>query len=362
MRVEVQRDTHFVLERLDQFARSAWPANTGHVLDAQNMRAGFLQLLGHIHVIGQVVLRPAFVEEISRVADGALTDAAGFEHCIHRNAHVLDPVQRIEDAEDIHAGFCRLLDEKLDHVVRIIGVAHRIGRTQQHLQGNIRNRLAQCGQAIKRVFLEKTQRDVKGCAAPAFNGEQLRCHVRVVGRNDLHVLAAHARGKQRLVCVAHGGVGETDALFVLEPVGETLGAAFNQDVAGALGRRAVDIRRRQDRCFERTVRHFPAFHFRVAVDDDFANEIEQLGCAILARCELEQLRRGVNEPCRAFAAGKQRVTNHVVHEHQVGGQPANAELGERAMHARNGFIRVIGPGGDFHQQGIVIRGDDGACV
>ena len=125
-----------------QFARRARLADAGHVLDAKDMGTGLLKLLRHVDVVLEVVLRPPGVEQIAGVADGAFADRTAGNHRVHRHAHVVDRVQRIEDAEDVDAVLRRLLHEVLDDIVRIVGVAHRVRRTQQHLEGNVRHRRA----------------------------------------------------------------------------------------------------------------------------------------------------------------------------------------------------------------------------
>ena len=77
-------------------------------------------------------------------------------------------------AEHVDAGRCRLLDEIAHHVVRVVGVADRVGAAQQHLQQHVRHALAQIGQAVPRVLLEEAHRDVEGGPAPAFQREQPR--------------------------------------------------------------------------------------------------------------------------------------------------------------------------------------------
>jgi hypothetical protein len=42
-------------------------------------------------------------------------------------------------------------------------------------------------------------------------------------RNGGHVIGAHAGGKQRLVRVAHGGVGQQHLRLVFHPLAENLG-------------------------------------------------------------------------------------------------------------------------------------------
>ena len=125
------------------------------------------------------------------------------EHRVDRHPHVLDPVERVEDAEHVDAGRRRLLHEVTHHVVGIVGVADRIGRAQQHLQQQVGHRLAQRRQPLPRILLQESHRDVEGRAAPAFDREQLRQQCRIGRRDRRHVDGAHARRQQRLMRIAH---------------------------------------------------------------------------------------------------------------------------------------------------------------
>ena len=80
-------------------------------------------------------------------------------------------------------------------------------------------------QAGERVLVQEAHGDVERRAAPHFQAEQI---VQAVGHevgDGQHVVGADARGQQRLVGVAEGGVGEEQALLRRDPFGEAFGAA-----------------------------------------------------------------------------------------------------------------------------------------
>ena len=79
-----------------------------HVLEAEDVGAGLLQLVGQADVVLQVVLGAVGIEDVAGVADRAFAELVRLEHRVHRDAHVLDPVQAIEHAEDVDAGVGRL--------------------------------------------------------------------------------------------------------------------------------------------------------------------------------------------------------------------------------------------------------------
>ena len=142
MRVEVNREPDLAAQRLDQRPGGARPADAGHVLDAEDLRAGLFELTGEIDVVAQVPLRARGVEQIARVAHRGLAQGPGAPHRVDRDAHVVDAVQRIEHAEEIDALVRRLRDEVLHDVVGIARVADRVRGAHHHLQEQVRNGLA----------------------------------------------------------------------------------------------------------------------------------------------------------------------------------------------------------------------------
>ena len=66
------------------------------------------------------------VEDIAGVADGAFTDLAAVDNRIHGDTHVFNPVEAVKHAEHVNAGFCRLADKFLHHIVRVVGVANAV--------------------------------------------------------------------------------------------------------------------------------------------------------------------------------------------------------------------------------------------
>ena len=167
-----------------------------------------------VDVVLEVVLRLARIAEVAGVADRRLAQLARLAHGVDRDAHVLDPVERVEDAEQVDAGARRLLDEVAHDVVGIVRVADRVRRAQQHLQQQVRHRRAQLVQPLPRTLLQEAHRHVEGRAAPAFDREQVRHQARVVRRDRREVVRAEARRQQRLVRIAHRRVRQQHALLL----------------------------------------------------------------------------------------------------------------------------------------------------
>ena len=97
-----------------------------------------------------------------------------FEHGLHRHPHVRHPVERVEDAEDVHAGRGGFLAELADDVVGIARVADGVAGPKQHLKQDVRDLLAQVRQPLPGIFLEEPQGRVERRPAPHLQRKQAR--------------------------------------------------------------------------------------------------------------------------------------------------------------------------------------------
>ncbi len=88
--------------------------------------------------------------------------------------------------------------------------------------------------------------------------------------------------------------------------------------AAGVGRTASDARR-----------------LRMAVDGDVGDVGQELGRAVAAGGKLEELRRRVDEPRRVGVVQKCWMLDQVLDEGEIGGDAADAELAQRAVHARD---------------------------
>ncbi len=147
--------------------------------------------------------------------------------------HLVDIVEGVEDAEDIDAGRGGLVDEGHRDFLRVRRVADRVAAAEQHLQADIRQRLAQRGQAVPRVLAQEAQGNVVGRAAPGLDGEQLREQPGLGGRGRHQVAGADAGGQQRLVRVAEGGVRDGDGYLLAEGLREAFRAELLQPLPGS---------------------------------------------------------------------------------------------------------------------------------
>ena len=165
--VQVHRQVEPLAQRGDQRPRGRRAEQPGHVLDRQHVRAGVDDLLGQPQVVVERVELLAGVGEVAGVAERDLGDRrAGLAHRVDRRPHLLDVVERVEDPEDVDAGGRGLLDEGVGDLGRVRRVADGVAAAQQHLQADVRHRLAQRGEPLPRVLGEEAQRDVVRRAAP----------------------------------------------------------------------------------------------------------------------------------------------------------------------------------------------------
>jgi hypothetical protein len=153
-------------------------------------------------------------------------------------------------------------------------------------------------------------------------------------RDLLHVVAAQAGREQGLVRVAPGRVGDQHALLVQHPARETRGAQLPETLPAA--RRRVAGRYLWQAGRRERPRRGPSDHLGVAVDDDFAQEAEQAGRPVAPRRKVEERRRLVDEARRVVRPHEPGMLDQRLEEPQIGRHPADAELAQRPVHARDG--------------------------
>mmetsp|Transcript_67070 Transcript_67070/g.178640 ORF Transcript_67070/g.178640 Transcript_67070/m.178640 type:complete len:289 (+) Transcript_67070:1644-2510(+) len=170
------------------------------------MRPRIDALLAQILVVLECVDLLALGHEVTREAHRYLGNLAGFLHSVDGDLHLLNIVEAVKDAIHVHAGLRGGAHKLLHHVVGVGLVAHTVGSTQEHLEANVGDCLAQLGQSSEGILLQEAVGHVKGRSSPALQGEA-RVHVLAhLGCTLEHVEGAHARGRERLVRIAHGGV------------------------------------------------------------------------------------------------------------------------------------------------------------
>ena len=158
------------------------------------------------------------------------------------------------------------------------------------------------------------------------------------------VVGAEPRGQQRLMGVAHRRVGPQQRLLLCEPTSQnfsTPSSLSRSRVPSGSGPLASTA---EPAPGSRRVARGLALHARVAVDDHVADVLQQLGRAVAAGREVEQLRRLVDEPRRAVAGEERRVGDQADEERNVRLHAADAELLQAAFRAADGLAEVAAPG------------------
>ncbi|SIK20602.1 Uncharacterised protein [Mycobacteroides abscessus subsp. abscessus] len=262
------------------------------------MSTGADDLLGQPEVVVEGVELLPRIEDVRGVAQGHLGDRrVGGPDGFDGRAHLLDVIEGVEDAEDVDAGPRRLVDEGIGDLRRVRGVADRVASAQEHLQGDVRDRLPQLGQALPGILAEEAQRDIVGRPAPRLDAQQLGRHPGDVPGHGEEIPGAHPGGEQRLVGVAEGRVGHGQRRLLPQGTGEALGAELEETItaAGRRGLGEVDLRQLL-RGTEMDLR------FAVgAVDGDVGEVVEDLRAAVGAHPGVEKLRTLLDEGCRDVA-------------------------------------------------------------
>src|SRR5476649_2613164 len=106
----------------------------------------------------------------------------------------------------------------------------------------------------------------------------------------------------------------------------------------------------------------PALHFRVAIYDHFAYELEQPGRTVPLGLQAEQLGRGVDEAGCAFSRLEQGMSDKVLEESQICRHATYAKFTQGTVHAADGFLRVVAAGRNLYQQRVVEGRDNRAGV
>ena len=165
-----------------------------HVLDCKNMDPKIVQLTGELEIIFQVVHAAIGIGNVSSVADGCLDNTSSLANCIDAKPHIFQIVERVEYTKDVHASVLGMLAELVHNIVRVAGVANRVGAAEEHLEGDVRHRFPHMCKAIPRALAKKSHAHIEGSPSPILD--------RVgVGQSDTtgigdieHVDSAHPGG------------------------------------------------------------------------------------------------------------------------------------------------------------------------
>ncbi len=208
--------------------------------------------------------------------------------------------------------------------------------------------------------MQEAQRSVECGAAPHLHAEKIWQTLRDGAGGGQQVMRADARGHQRLVGVAEGGVSDQQAVFFAGPGGEFFRAELLQELARTW-RRLDAGNFWQGGGFERRQHGLP-FYFRIAVQDH-VSEIGKNFCGTVAAArKFEQFGIVFEERGGDFTGAKLRVVHYILYEGDVRLYAADAKFAQRAVHALAGFGKVGTPGGHFDEERIVVGRELGTGV
>lgn len=149
----MHRQPGLLAKRRNQLTRRAGSAHPRHILDADDVGPGGLKFSSDIEVVLEVILETGAVEEICRITDRPFAQRSALANRVHRDSHVVNPVERIKNTKQVNAARRRLGYEMPHHIIGVVGVADRITAAQQHLQQDVRYRRTQSRKPFPRVFV-----------------------------------------------------------------------------------------------------------------------------------------------------------------------------------------------------------------
>ena len=316
------------------------------------MGAPAFQLLGEVYIIFQIVLVPAWVGQVAGVAHRRLAELALVQYLIHGHLHSWQPVEGVEDPENVDAVDGSLVDELPDHVVRVVYITHGIGPPEEHLKGDVGDGLAQDVQPLPGGLVEEAVGYVEGGPAPHLQGEAVLQNFRHPWPCQGHVPGAHPGGEEGLVGVPEGGVGDKELLLLQHPLAQGLRAFFVQQ-----GLEAVPLFHEAGGGGEPG--NFQLLALGVGVLYlNFRDVAQHLSGPVTAVLKLKELGGLVDELGVALPGPEAGVGQDVGDEGDVGLDSPDVLLADGPAGLVAGPLEGVVPGGDLHQQGVVVGGDD----
>ena len=354
MRVHVHRQVEAFAQSRDELRRGRGAKKTRHVLDREDVRAGCRDAVGEAQVVVERVQLLRGVEQIGGVADGHLGHrGARLEDCADRGQHLVDVVEGVEDAEDVDTGRRRLPHEGIGDGGRPRRIADGVPPAQQHLDRDVRHRIAEGFESLPRVLGEESQGDVVRRPAPRLHRQQLRRHARDVRADPHEVARAHARREQGLVRVPVRRLGDGQGGLCAQGLSEARGAEFAQHVAVAARYRRLQIDRRQ-LASRRNRQRLLAVR---AVHRHIREPVQQLRRAVARGVLREQLGTLVDERRRQVAGDERRVIQHGTQERDVRRDAADTELREGSAGAGDGGGEVATATRELREHRVEVRAD-----
>jgi len=156
------------------------------------------------------------------------------QHRIDRWPHIGDIVESIKNTEDIDPCVARFVNESIRNLRGVGRVPDGVSSTQKHLKSDVGNASTQRGKSLPGVLSQKPQRDIVGCPAPRFEGEQLRREMGHRGQYIDQVFGPHPRCEQRLVRIPKSSIGDSEGLLSTQSSRKGNGSEPVQELLGTL--------------------------------------------------------------------------------------------------------------------------------
>ena len=145
--------------------------------------------------------------------------------------------------------------------------------------------------------------------------------------------------------VAHGGVGQQEAVLRLHPIGQTLRTPRSQNILSPLS--AVTEGNWRFRRLNIAGRAGLILGFRMSVDRNICNIGQDLRGSIAPLAEFEQVSCRVDKAGGIFVIQEGGMLKQIFHEGDIGAYTANPKFAQRSVHPCNCSLRCWCPSGDL---------------
>mmetsp|Transcript_21716 Transcript_21716/g.28550 ORF Transcript_21716/g.28550 Transcript_21716/m.28550 type:complete len:305 (-) Transcript_21716:529-1443(-) len=217
-------------ESTHQQAGSLRSQETGHIFNCKRMDTHIRKILSKFEVVVKTVFALAGVSNVTRVGHGTLHKSTSISGSIYTQFQVFKVVQRIKDTEHIHSRLLGLVTEFVNNIVGVVGVSNSIGTTEEHLEWNIRNLFSQLFKTIPGIFTKESHGNIEGGTTPHFQGECIgKCRIGGIGTID-KFLSTKTCGKERLMSITPGGIGNEKSLVFTDSLGKSLRTLLQKNV------------------------------------------------------------------------------------------------------------------------------------
>ena len=193
MSVQLDRDVGSSLESLNELLRVVRKKQTGHIFDAEGIRAHLFDLARDVH---PVILCISIAKCVGK---RDLSVSALFLCGFNGSLKVSEVIETVKDTDPVDSVRDGLLDKIFNYVITVVAVAEKVLSAQKHLHGSLFKFLFEFSQSLPRIFLEEAQAGIECGTAP-----HLDCFVAYLVHficNREHYFGGHSGRDQGLMRV-----------------------------------------------------------------------------------------------------------------------------------------------------------------